>query len=202
MKTVNNFQISGFVVNNATINQFATATIARFGLSVRRTEKNGDEEKKVSAILNIEAWKSNEAADAFNLLTKGKRITVEGYFKPEEWTDKDNVAFFLFCQALSADRVFLCHIHYCLLVRTVPGSFFLITTSLLFSILPPWIVYLSPTCSHPISLSILHRVLEKHTCSAKRASLFSRSVMPFSNQADTDTPTESLLLVCHTFLYL
>ena len=59
MKTVNNFQISGFVVNNATINQFATATIARFGLSVRRTEKNGDEEKKVSAILNIEAWKSN-----------------------------------------------------------------------------------------------------------------------------------------------
>ena len=91
MKTVNNFQISGFVVNNATINQFATATIARFGLSVRRTEKNGDEEKKVSAILNIEAWKSNEAADAFNLLTKGQRITVEGYFKPEEWTDKDNV---------------------------------------------------------------------------------------------------------------
>ena len=91
MKTMNNFQISGFVVNNATINQFATATIARFGLSVRRTEKNGDEEKKVSAILNIEAWKSNEAADAFNLLTKGKRIMVEGYFKPEEWTDKDNV---------------------------------------------------------------------------------------------------------------
>lgn len=47
MKTVNNFQISGFVVNNATINQFATATIARFGLSVRRTEKNGDEKKGI-----------------------------------------------------------------------------------------------------------------------------------------------------------
>ena len=59
MNAMNNFTISGFVVNNATINQFATATIARFGLSVRRTEKNGDEEKKVSAILNIEAWKSN-----------------------------------------------------------------------------------------------------------------------------------------------
>ena len=91
MKTMNNFQISGFVVNNATINQFATASIARFGLSVRRTEKNGDAEKKVSAILNIEAWKSNEASDSFNLLTKGTRVTVEGYFKPEEWTDKDNV---------------------------------------------------------------------------------------------------------------
>ena len=67
---MNNFQISGFVVNNATINQFATAS---------------------SAILNIEAWKSNEAADAFNILTKGARVLVEGYFKPEEWTDKDNV---------------------------------------------------------------------------------------------------------------
>ena len=91
MKTMNNFQISGFVVNNATVNQFATASVARFGISVRRTEKVGDEEKKVSAILNIEAWKSNEAADAFDLLKKGTRLSVEGYFKPEEWTDKDNV---------------------------------------------------------------------------------------------------------------
>ena len=91
MKTMNNFQISGFVVNNATVNQFATASVARFGISVRRTEKVGDEEKKVSAILNIEAWKSNEAADSFDLLKKGTRLSVEGYFKPEEWTDKDNV---------------------------------------------------------------------------------------------------------------
>ena len=88
---MNNFQISGFVVNNATVNQFATASVARFGISVRRTEKVGDEEKKVSAILNIEAWKSNEAADSFDLLKKGTRLSVEGYFKPEEWTDKDNV---------------------------------------------------------------------------------------------------------------
>ena len=91
MKTMNNFQISGFVVNNATVNQFATASVARFGISVRRTEKIGDEEKKVSAILNIEAWKSNESADSFDLLKKGTRLSVEGYFKPEEWTDKDNV---------------------------------------------------------------------------------------------------------------
>jgi single-strand DNA-binding protein len=91
MKTMNNFQISGFVVNNATVNQFATASVARFGISVRRTEKVGEEEKKVSAILNIEAWKSNEAADSFDLLKKGTRLSVEGYFKPEEWTDKDNV---------------------------------------------------------------------------------------------------------------
>ena len=43
---MNNFQISGFVVNNATVNQFATASVARFGISVRRTEKIGDEEKR------------------------------------------------------------------------------------------------------------------------------------------------------------
>ncbi len=91
MKTMNNFQISGFVVNNATVNQFATASVARFGISVRRIEKIGDTEKKVSAILNIEAWKSNENAADLNLLTKGTRLTVEGYFKPEEWTDKENV---------------------------------------------------------------------------------------------------------------
>ena len=91
MKTMNNFQISGFVVNNATINQFATASVARFGISVRRSEKNGDAEKKVSAILNIEAWKNNDDAEAFNLLTKGTRLTVEGFYKPEEWTDKENV---------------------------------------------------------------------------------------------------------------
>ena len=88
---MNNFQISGFVVNNATVNQFATASVARFGISIRRTEKIGDTEKKVSAILNIEAWKSNENAADLTLLTKGTRLTVEGYFKPEEWTDKENV---------------------------------------------------------------------------------------------------------------
>ena len=91
MKTMNNFQISGFVVNNAIVNQFATASVARFGISIRRTEKIGDEEKKVSAILNIEAWKSNESADSFDLLKKGTRLAVEGYFKAEEWIDKDNV---------------------------------------------------------------------------------------------------------------
>ena len=91
MKTNNNFQISGFVVNDATINQFAKASVARFGLSVGRLEKNGEKDSRVSAIMNIEAWKSNEASDALNILTKGKRIAVEGYFKPEEYTDKDGV---------------------------------------------------------------------------------------------------------------
>ena len=35
----------------------------------------------------IEAWRKNEALDSFDVLKKGELITVEGYFKPEEWTD-------------------------------------------------------------------------------------------------------------------
>ena len=41
----------------------------------------------VSAFIGIEAWRKNEAVDSFGVLKKGELITVEGYFKPEEWTD-------------------------------------------------------------------------------------------------------------------
>ena len=37
--------------------------------------------------MGIEAWRKNEALDSFDVLKKGELITVEGYFKPEEWTD-------------------------------------------------------------------------------------------------------------------
>ena len=37
--------------------------------------------------MGIEAWRKNEAVDSFGVLKKGELITVEGYFKPEEWTD-------------------------------------------------------------------------------------------------------------------
>ena len=33
------------------------------------------------------SWRLNEALDSFDVLKKGELITVEGYFKPEEWTD-------------------------------------------------------------------------------------------------------------------
>jgi len=73
MQTVNNFQITGFVVNNAQVNQFATATVARFGIAVGRIEKYNDQERRVSAILNMEAWKTNEDV-AFSTYL-GKRQT-------------------------------------------------------------------------------------------------------------------------------
>ena len=66
-------------------------SVARFPLAVARQEKNGEDTKRISAFMNIEAWRKNENTGSFDLLTKGTLLTVEGYFKPEEWTDKDGV---------------------------------------------------------------------------------------------------------------
>ena len=41
MNTMNNFTISGFVVNDAKVKNFEKASVARFGLSFRTTEKKG-----------------------------------------------------------------------------------------------------------------------------------------------------------------
>ena len=55
----NNFAVSGFVGKDAEIRQFANASVARFSLAVSRQEKNGEETKRVSAFINVEAWRSN-----------------------------------------------------------------------------------------------------------------------------------------------
>ena len=39
----------------------------------------------------MEVWRKNENADSFDKLTKGSMRTVEGYFKPEEWSDQEGV---------------------------------------------------------------------------------------------------------------
>ena len=90
-KIENNFAVSGFVGKDAEIRQFTNASVARFPLAVSRQEKNGEETNRVSAFLNVEAWRKNENAESFDRITKGALLTVEGYFKPEEWTDKDGV---------------------------------------------------------------------------------------------------------------
>ena len=74
-KIENNFTVSGFVGKDAEIRQFANASVARFSL----------------AFMNMEAWRKNEHTESFDKLTKGTLLTVEGFFKPEEWTDKDGV---------------------------------------------------------------------------------------------------------------
>ena len=88
MKSVNSFEVTGFVCNDAKANEFKNATVARFGLSVARTEGKDDKKKRTSAILNIEIWRSNKNTADLALLKKGNRITVKGFFKPEEY-EKD-----------------------------------------------------------------------------------------------------------------
>ena len=73
-KIENNFVVTGFVGKDAEIRQFSTASVARS-----------------SAFMNIEAWRKNESIDSFDRLTKGAMITIEGYFKPEEWQDSEGV---------------------------------------------------------------------------------------------------------------
>ena len=70
-KIENNFTVSGFVGKDAEIRQFAN--------------------DRVSAFMNMEAWRKNEHTGSFDKITKGTLLTVEGFFKPEEWTDKDGV---------------------------------------------------------------------------------------------------------------
>ena len=90
-KMENSFAVTGFVGKDASIHQFTTASVARFSLAISRNEKNGDENSRTSAFMNVEAWRKNENTGSFDQLTKGTLLTVEGYFKPEEWTDKDGV---------------------------------------------------------------------------------------------------------------
>ena len=90
-KIENTFAVTGFVGKDAEIRQFTNASVARFSLAINRTEKNGEENNRTSAFMNIEAWRKNENVSSFDRLTKGAMITVEGYFKPEEWTSEDGV---------------------------------------------------------------------------------------------------------------
>lgn len=86
-KVENSFAVTGFVGKDAEIRQFTIASKAVFSLAVSRTEQNGE---RVSSFINAEAWRKNENA-SFDLLKKGQMLTIEGYFKPEEWTDQQNV---------------------------------------------------------------------------------------------------------------
>ena len=80
-KMENSFAVTGFVGKDASIHQFTTASVARFSLAISRNEKNGDENSRTSAFMNVEAWRKNE----------GALLTVEGYFKPEEWQNAEGV---------------------------------------------------------------------------------------------------------------
>lgn len=90
-KFENTFAVTGFVGKDAKIGNFTNASVAHFSLAIGRQEKNGEETKRKSAFINVEAWRKNENVESFSQLTKGTLLTIEGYFKPEEWADKDGV---------------------------------------------------------------------------------------------------------------
>jgi len=56
-KMENSFAVTGFVGKDASIHQFTTASVARFSLAISRNEKNGDENSRTSAFMNVEAWR-------------------------------------------------------------------------------------------------------------------------------------------------
>ena len=90
-KFENQFAVSGFVGKDAEIRQFTTASVARFSLAVCRQERNGEETKRTSAFMNVEAWRKNDHTESLDIVKKGTLLTVEGYFKPEEWADNAGV---------------------------------------------------------------------------------------------------------------
>ena len=38
--------------------------------------------------MNMETWRKNEHVDSFDKLQKGTMLTVEGYFKLDDWVDQ------------------------------------------------------------------------------------------------------------------
>lgn len=90
-KIENNFTVTGFLGKDAEIREFTNSSVARFPLAVSRQERNAEETNRISAFMNIETWRKNENTGSFDQLTKGTMLTIEGYFRPEEWTDKVGV---------------------------------------------------------------------------------------------------------------
>ena len=87
-KIENNFAVTGFVAKDAEVRQFTTTSVARFPLAVARQEKNGEETKRISAFMNIEAWRKNENTGSFDQLTKGTLLTVGATSSPKSGPTK------------------------------------------------------------------------------------------------------------------
>ena len=85
----NNFQVTGFVGKDAEIRSFENSAVARFSLAVSHGQKTGEETTYTSAFMQTEIWRKSADSKTFDLLKKGNLITIEGYFKPEEWTDNE-----------------------------------------------------------------------------------------------------------------
>ena len=56
-KIENNFTVTGFLGKDAEIREFTNSSVARFPLAVSRQERNAEETNRISAFMNIEAWR-------------------------------------------------------------------------------------------------------------------------------------------------
>ena len=83
MNASNNFTVVGFICKDAEVRNFEKSSLARFGVSIKTTEKKGGVEITSSSIQSFESWIKNDDQAILDLLKKGKRVKVEGFFKSE-----------------------------------------------------------------------------------------------------------------------
>lgn len=89
-KLENILKVSGYVCGSAEIRQFTNSAVARFSLAISRQEKNGEEATRVTSYLPFECWRKESNSETFDLLTKGKFVTVEAFMKPSEYVDRED----------------------------------------------------------------------------------------------------------------
>lgn len=85
----NTFSLTGFVAVDANVRSFDKSAVARFPMSVSRRENKGQETIRKSALINCEVWSANAESKRFALLKKGSLVVINGYIKPEEFTDRN-----------------------------------------------------------------------------------------------------------------
>ena len=85
MNTSNNFTVVGFICKNAEVINFEQSSIDHFGVSIKTTEKQGDVQITSSSIQSFETWIKNDDQALLELLKKGRRVKVEGFFKSETY---------------------------------------------------------------------------------------------------------------------
>ena len=86
MKQVeNSFVITGFVAKDAEIRTFTNNDVARFPMAIGRKETKDNATNRVSAFINVEAWRRAAHRSSCWKGTSHHR----GLFEAEEWTDKN-----------------------------------------------------------------------------------------------------------------
>jgi single-strand DNA-binding protein len=81
---INSVSLTGFIAVEAQVKEFEKSAVARFPLSISRTETNGDTQIRKSALISCECWNKNY----FDLFTKSKLLHLAGFLSPQEWTDE------------------------------------------------------------------------------------------------------------------